>query len=412
MPNLSNYTDTRKGTLTTTRTQWYYKGGLTPNYPSTKVVENKAYQMVINRSGTTTPGFADASRKGPLPTNSFSYSKVETWFSTGSLMTLEQPRSNYISYGHVVEAGVFGESPTMSAGPVVSAAEYSAMVRTAQNKLLERVKHQKINLMHAYAERAQTKALVADSLMKLAKAVGRVRKGDVLGAAKALGVSPRVQRAPGRKSARKHVASNWLELQYGWKPLVSDIYGAAEAYQRFLQKRPQVEKATSQASAQDFRTWGPFETATNTRTEYRQEEVTVKFGAYFSASGGTSKTLSELGITNPAMVAWELLPWSFVVDWFLPVGDFLNNLDATQGVSFSGGYMVVVRKQQSGSVWTAKSDSVYTRTGVREATQKALRIERSKLNGFPSPRFPAFKDPYSHTHFANALALLITNSRK
>lgn len=36
-----------------------------------------------------------------------------------------------------------------------------------------------------------------------------------------------------------------------------------------------------------------------------------------------------LGFTNPAAVLWEATPFSFVVDWFLPIGDYLKTLDGS-----------------------------------------------------------------------------------
>lgn len=36
--------------------------------------------------------------------------------------------------------------------------------------------------------------------------------------------------------------------------------------------------------------------------------------------------LSMLGFDNPARTIWELVPFSFVLDWFIPVGDFLEQL--------------------------------------------------------------------------------------
>jgi hypothetical protein len=40
-----------------------------------------------------------------------------------------------------------------------------------------------------------------------------------------------------------------------------------------------------------------------------------------------------LGLTNPLNVAWELVPFSFVVDWFIPIGSFFDGLVPPQGVS-------------------------------------------------------------------------------
>lgn len=36
--------------------------------------------------------------------------------------------------------------------------------------------------------------------------------------------------------------------------------------------------------------------------------------------------LASLLATNVASTAWELVPYSFVVDWFLPIGDYIRNL--------------------------------------------------------------------------------------
>lgn len=33
---------------------------------------------------------------------------------------------------------------------------------------------------------------------------------------------------------------------------------------------------------------------------------------------------------------WELVPFSFVVDWFLPVGDFLQSFSQLQGLAVDG----------------------------------------------------------------------------
>jgi hypothetical protein len=35
----------------------------------------------------------------------------------------------------------------------------------------------------------------------------------------------------------------------------------------------------------------------------------------------------QLGLLDPATVLWEIIPYSFVVDWFLPIGSYLDNLN-------------------------------------------------------------------------------------
>ena len=45
---------------------------------------------------------------------------------------------------------------------------------------------------------------------------------------------------------------------------------------------------------------------------------------------------NRLGIINPQTWLWDNVPWSFVVDWWLPVGSFLSNLTALVGLTLDG----------------------------------------------------------------------------
>lgn len=47
---------------------------------------------------------------------------------------------------------------------------------------------------------------------------------------------------------------------------------------------------------------------------------------------------TTLGLTNPAAIAWELVPFSFVVDWFIPIGNFLNSWTDFLGLRFEDSY--------------------------------------------------------------------------
>lgn len=45
----------------------------------------------------------------------------------------------------------------------------------------------------------------------------------------------------------------------------------------------------------------------------------------------------RFGLLNPLEVIWELVPFSFVADWFLPIGDYLSALDASSRFTHEGG---------------------------------------------------------------------------
>lgn len=44
---------------------------------------------------------------------------------------------------------------------------------------------------------------------------------------------------------------------------------------------------------------------------------------------------NQLGLINPAYWLWDSTPWSHIVDWWIPVGPFLNSLTASVGLVFS-----------------------------------------------------------------------------
>lgn len=46
----------------------------------------------------------------------------------------------------------------------------------------------------------------------------------------------------------------------------------------------------------------------------------------------------RFGLLNPLSVAWELMPLSFVADWFLPIGSYLSGFDANLRFDVTSGY--------------------------------------------------------------------------
>jgi len=76
--------------------------------------------------------------------------------------------------------------------------------------------------------------------------------------------------------------------------------------------------------------------------------------------------LSQLGLVNPASLAWELVPFSFVVDWFANVGDFLASFTDTVGCTLSNTAVTTTRENGQmtqfngyyGTTWKASYKSM------------------------------------------------------
>jgi hypothetical protein len=92
---------------------------------------------------------------------------------------------------------------------------------------------------------------------------------------------------------------------------------------------------------------------------------------------------ARLGLLNPAEVIWELVPFSFVADWFLPIGDYLSALDAPMRFSHVGGTIghrlqtkmttLATRVNQTNLVW-----------GGFAGHGSLIRVTRAKMNSAPA----------------------------
>lgn len=63
------------------------------------------------------------------------------------------------------------------------------------------------------------------------------------------------------------------------------------------------------------------------------------------------KRINEYGLLDPDQISWEITPWSFVVDWFIPVGEYLQSMTATWGLKLD----VVTTKVALAGRWDLSS---------------------------------------------------------
>jgi len=119
--------------------------------------------------------------------------------------------------------------------------------------------------------------------------------------------------------------------------------------------------------------------------------------------------LDDWGITNPALLAWELVPYSFVVDWFYPVGDWLSQVGYSLGLYFVRGMRssvaeaTTVRRYKKA---VADAYPYYWKVRGTDTIQSAV-FHRELVSNFPSPGWPK-PDPggLRGKRIFNALSLL------
>lgn len=359
-----------------------------------------------SRTSTTTPGFGKVLMEGAkqdLPMNPFNYNHVKKVGQSGhTVATVTNLTTG--AWSKTEWRGLF-ECCTM-ANPAKNSSIFIDLNLRASRKLLSRIKNQDFSAPVAVAEGRKTIRMIADIVTQVARAGLALRRGNFRGAADALGVSPRGGAL--KRSRYQSLANNWLELQYGWQPLLSDVYGLAQ----YLEKSKAYKKReviTSVVHRQVHET-ALYKGDTAWTTEVKESTYTVKYVVYFSEDD-VVQTSTALGLGNPAAVAWELVPFSFVVDWFLPIGSFLENLDATVGRVFVKGCVTEFYRGRHTAFATGAPSKVvngqrYDNNIKTEDMVETIWCSRVPLTAFPAPQFPIYQNPLSVHHAATAFALL------
>lgn len=272
-------------------------------------------------------------------------------------------------------------------------------------KLSDAVRGGDFNPSVFFAEANQSVRMVADTAVRLARAYHLFRKGDVVAAARTL---PYGRTVYGRQATKRAAASNsWLELQYGWMPLLQDMKSGAEFISHQLNvpfKRrfvARISKKTDLSALLSAMRWiNP-----SVYVSSRERQLV----AYVSEP----LSLPQLsGLLDPELVAWEIVPFSFVVDWFLPVGDYLNARAFARRLS--GTFVTTDRtlREYSGFAskpWNEGSHTeTYVLAGGLASARRDFTLSRAVSTSLsvPTPVLKGLDKALSVGHLTNALALL------
>lgn len=297
------------------------------------------------------------------------------------------------------------------------------------NRCLSKLKSQEINLAQAFGERKQVVSLVTSNVGKLVRAARALKRLDPEGVARALGAPRRKMKHSYFKGTRKgparlkttDVSSFWLEMQYGWKPLLSDVHGAIEALHEVESNADRItacvtaaRSTTKRYSTTPIRRFPPSGAGRMSWWYYADIEEEHRCYTRFDfvkADVPSADALTQLGLTNPLALGWELLPFSFVADWFLPVGDYLNLLDATYGWNFKAGSQSTkvtrrVSHRTNGLLVDVKNWKNHSGFVSVEGSGTHMRFDRKVFSTAPSPARPSIDTRSSVTHAMNGVALL------
>lgn len=193
-----------------------------------------------------------------------------------------------------------------------------------------------------FGEAPKSLSMIGTAAIRLGASLHAFKKGDWRGMFDAFGVRPnrtherlltdqtkfglkgwRGYNGQDPGDARKRVSRLWLEVQYGWGPLLSDLEAGA-AWLAYANNPP----IDSGATVRGNRGWEVTHWANSPNLgslNFRKRVVAYKLQLIIRA---VRKTPSINAPSLPTVLgtAWELVPYSFVMDWALPIGAYLQAL--------------------------------------------------------------------------------------
>lgn len=286
----------------------------------------------------------------------------------------------------------------------------------ALNKVIDKVKAHSFNLAVATAESRQSIRLIKDNLLSVGRAALDVKNGRFSVAAERLlnsqavrdrlspvhrGSRTRVSRLVRRSASVKDVGQKWLELQYGWLPLLSDVHEAARAVEARVNRQIHFELSGSSANLN-----GKWESS-------ESPSLYSNMGFYIDACKVINRAeiqldslSSSLGLEDPLTVAWEIVPFSFVADWFIPIGAYLTAANQVPRVLNK----LLITRFQRGEADDLRL--VHPTLNFVGATSRFsfARMERQVTSGaayhVPPPQLKTLEKAMSPLHVVNAIALL------
>jgi hypothetical protein len=280
----------------------------------------------------------------------------------------------------------------------------------ARAKVIRDIQRIKANVAQNIAEYRQVHGMFHTNVRRVANAYRALRHGDVKALGKSISLRKRHKQSllsRGPLNIRSSAPSVWLELQYGWLPLVGDVYtGLTQFYSRVESGYAIRARGRSTQNFSEKIKFGN-DVGIVTFDDRTAAQARCLYIIEYEVDNTQLANLDDWGITNPALLAWELVPYSFVVDWFYPVGDWLSQVGYSLGLHFRRGMRTGKFYRHTTRGYKPIAHATQKRTVSGTDIFETWKLRRELVSGFPDPRKPTFdKDGLRGKRIFNALSLL------
>lgn len=247
-----------------------------------------------------------------------------------------------------------------------------------KTKFRLKIKEQKVNLGASLAEYRQTMDMIGNLGDGLLKILRDVRKGRVKGLA--------------RRTNLRSIASANLMYRFGILPLISDVHKSLEALAAPAREPSIIVRATGKSEHDSERD------LYSSRSE--------KVSSAVAKVNFRKPDLPKFTLGNPIELGWELLPFSWVIDYFFTIGDTISALDALVDVTTIQG-SVTHRHKRVILGPEVKPGSQYNEVTVKLGSYTYESIHRDLFDQNGIAERPHWEPSLSFTRVGNLLSALV-----
>lgn len=226
-----------------------------------------------------------------------------------------------------------------------------------------------------------------------------------------------------KRSLDQATADTWLEYRYGWIPLILDSFAIMDLAAGHIVKQTGKWHVVRAGENLDYSVAGNFSDRlvdsafklSGSRSFHR--EISANAGVIYRVipRSNPAELASALGLNARSVPAtvWELVPYSFVADWFFNTGQWLSAITPNPDISVGGNWVTTVDKTLETMNISAVTRSlnlppVTLLTGNGGGSTRETKVVLRYCNG-QLPTTPTWTGAnLSMLHAADAIALLIT----
>lgn len=203
------------------------------------------------------------------------------------------------------------------------------------------------------------------------------------------------------KNVTDDFSSLWLEYRYAIRPLIVDIQNALKVLDTVIKSRRLTARGREYAIGKwdesiEARQQLSVFTAVASVSVHTEESIKARAGCLYAVEESVASLATILGIDQPIESLYELIPFSFILDWFFSIGDLLQSWFKSSGLDILTSWVTceIIRTETrsvKGFQFLGTNYYVVDSQGVNEfgSSFSSVKLKR-RLPNPPLPLLPRF----------------------